>query len=224
MEDDEDFSESFAAWTAAQGIEYEDMDASDQQEVRREFAEQAAYLLINKILFYKILENAPTYEDDVDPLAVSPLRVQDDLEDYFEHLVETVDFEAIYEHDPIYSEIPLDPVDEKVREFIIELDERDLTQFDSDVIGRIYEGVIPPERRRDMGEYYTPPAITELITRLTVTDASDTVLDPACGSGGFLVSAYHRIRDQLPEPSGSHDRILSQLSGVEINRGSYRRQ
>jgi type I restriction-modification system DNA methylase subunit len=218
LEDDEDFSESFRTWTAAQGIEYKDMDASDQQEVLREFAEQAAYLLINKILFYKILENAPTYEDDVDPLAVSPLRVQEDLEDYFKHLVETVDFEAIYEHDPIYSEIPLDPVDEKVREFIIELDERDLTQFDSDVIGQIYEGVIPPDRRQEMGEYYTPAAITDLITRLTVTDANNTVLDPACGSGGFLVSAYHRIREQLPEPTGSHDRILSQLSGVEINR------
>lgn len=218
LEDNEGFSESFTEWTAAQGIEYEDMSASDQQEVRREFAEQAAYLLINKILFYKILENAPTYEDDVDPLAVSPLRIQEDLEDYFQHLVETVDFEAIYEHDPIYSEISLDPVDKKIREFIIELDERDLTQFDSDVIGRIYEGIIPPERRREMGEYYTPPAITDLITRLTVTDASNTVLDPACGSGGFLVSAYHRLRNQLPEPIGSHDRILSQLSGVEINR------
>jgi type I restriction-modification system DNA methylase subunit len=218
LKDDEGFSESFADWTAAQGIEYEEMDAAGQQEVLHEFAEQGSYLLINKILFYKILENAPTYEDDVKPLTVSPLSVQEDLNDYFQHLVETVDFEAIYEHDPIYSEIPLDPVEDKVREFIIELDERDLNQFDSDVIGRIYEGIIPPERRREMGEYYTPPAITDLITRLTVTDASDTVIDPACGSGGFLVSAYHRIRDQLPEPEGSHDRILHQLSGVEINR------
>jgi len=218
LEEDEEFRESFADWTAAQGIEYEDMSTSDQQEVQREFAEQAGYLLINKILFYKILENAPTYADDVKPLVVSPLRVQEDLEDYFQNLVDTIDFEAIYEHDPIYSEIPLDSVAEKVREFVIELDERDLTQFDSDVIGQVYEGVIPPERRREMGEYYTPPAITDLITRLTVTEASDTVLDPACGSGGFLVSAYHRIREQLPEPTGSHDRILSQLSGVEINR------
>lgn len=218
LEDDEDFTESFVEWTATQGIEYDGMSASDQETVRQEFAEQAAYLLINKIIFYKILENSPTYKDDVEPLAVSPLRVQEDLEDYFRDLVETVDFEAIYDHDPIYSEIPLEPVDEKIREFVIELDDRNLTQFDSDVIGRIYEGVIPPERRREMGEYYTPPAICDLITRLTVTDASDTVLDPACGSGGFLVSAYHRIREQLPEPRGSHDRILSQLSGVEINR------
>jgi type I restriction-modification system DNA methylase subunit len=218
LEEDENFNDSFTDWTATQGIEYGDMDESDQQDVRNEFADQAAYLLINKILFYKILENAPTYKNDVDPLAVSPLRVQEDLEDYFQNLVDTVDFEAIYEHDPIYSEIPLDSVDEKIREFIIELDERDLTQFDSDVIGQVYEGVIPPERRREMGEYYTPPAITDLITRLTVTDASDTVLDPACGSGGFLVSAYHRIKEQLPESKGSHGRILDQISGVEINR------
>jgi type I restriction-modification system DNA methylase subunit len=215
---DDAFRDAYATWTAAQGVEYEEMDDSDQRAARREFAEQAAYLLINKILFYKILENAPTYADDVNPLAVSPHRVQADLEDYFEHLVGTVDFEAIYEHDPIYSNVPLDPVEKKVREFIIELDDRDLTQFDSDVIGRIYEGVIPPERRREMGEYYTPPAITDLITRLTVTDASDTVLDPACGSGGFLVSAYHRLRDHLQAPDGSHDRILGQLSGIEINR------
>lgn len=236
LADDADFRESFAAWTAAQGIEYERTSASNRRAVRRGVADQAAYLLVNEILFSKLLEDAPTSEDTpasedvptsedtpasedaVDPLAAGPLRVQDGPEDDFRHLVETADFEASYGHDPIYGEIPLDPVEEELREFAAELDERDLTRFDGDVVGRIYEGVIPPERRREMGEYYTPPAICDLITRLTVTEASDTVLDPACGSGGFLVSAYHRIREQLPDPTGSHDGILGQLSGVEINR------
>lgn len=218
LDSDPEFKSSFDAWISAQGLEYESADSEDQEKVRKEFAEQAAYLLINKLIFYKILENAPTYSSDIDPLAVSPYRVQNDLEDFFLHIVDEVDFEAIYEHDEIYSEIPLDPVAEKVREFIIELDERDLSQFDSDVIGQIYEGVIPAERRRELGEYYTPPAICDLITRLTIDDPSDRVLDPACGSGGFLVSAYHRFRELLPEPTGSHERILNQLSGVEINR------
>lgn len=70
LESDEDFRSSFVEWTAAQGIEYDSESESEQEEVRREFAEQAAYLLINKIIFYKILENAPTYSDDVEPLAV----------------------------------------------------------------------------------------------------------------------------------------------------------
>ena len=218
LTDDGQFRTSFVEWTASQGIDYEDADKSEREEIHTNFAEQAAYLLINKIIFYKILENSPTYAEGIKPLAVRPGRVHQDLEECFRDIVSEVDFEAIYEHDEIYSEIPLEPVEGKIAEFIDELDERDLTRFDSDVIGRIYEGVIPYERRREMGEYYTPPTVCDLITRLTVEDASDTVLDPACGSGGFLVSAYDRLKNLLAQPAGSHDRILHQLSGVEINR------
>ncbi len=218
LEEDDGFQENFSQWTAAQGIEYDPSDDDESQEIRREFAEQAAYLIINKVIFYKILEGSPTYSQDIDPLVPRPNHVQDDLEDYFTTLVEEVDFEAIYEHDNIYSEIPLDSVESKLRSFILELDNYDLSQFDSDVIGRIYEGVIPVERRRAMGEYYTPPAICDLITRLTIQSSDDRVLDPACGSGGFLVSSYHRLRNKLPESAGGHDHVLSNISGVEINR------
>lgn len=218
LEADEEFRNDFIEWVEAQGFEYDAMDEDKREEVRENFAEQAAYLLINKIIFYRILENSTAYSGDVPPLAVSIHRVQGDLEDYFSDVVENVDFEAIFEHDEVYSEIPLDDVSSRVRDFIIELDDQDLTQFNSDVIGRIYEGVIPAKRRHDMGEYYTPPAICDLITRLTIRDAEDDVLDPACGSGGFPVSAYHRKREMLAEPQGSHTRILDDLYGVDINR------
>lgn len=214
----EEFRESFHEWTATQGIVYEDADQDERGEIHEEFAEQAAYLLVNKIIFYKILENSPTYGDQMRPLEVRSFNIRDDLDVCFGHLVDEVDFEAIYEHDEIYSEIPLDPVAEKVQEFIEELDEQNLQQFDSDVIGRIYEGVIPSDRRHEMGEYYTPPEICDLITRLTIRDANDDVLDPSCGSGGFLVSAYNRKRELLAEPQGSHDRIIDQLYGIDINR------
>jgi len=218
LAEDEEFRERFARWTESQGIEYDDADENEKADVRKEFAVQAAYLLINKILFYKILESSPTYADEIEPLAVSPFRVRQDLEEYFDHVVAEVDFEAIFEHDEIYSEIPLDSVSSRVRDFVIELDDQDLTQFDSDVIGRIYEGVIPADRRHDMGEYYTPPAICDLITRLTIDEEDDEVLDPACGSGGFLVSSYNRKKELLPEKKGSHEQILSQIHGVDINR------
>lgn len=218
LDDDETFRQSFVSWANAQGFEYDDAASDDREMVRENFAEQAAYLLVNKIVFYKILENADTYEDDVRPLAVSIHRVRDDLEEHFEEVVENVDFEAIFEHDEIYSEIPLDRIGDRIRDFIIELDEQDLTQFDSDVIGRIYEGVIPADRRHDLGEYYTPPAICDLITRLTIQDPHDKVMDPACGSGGFLVSAYNRKRELFEAPNGSHDTILSELNGIDINR------
>lgn len=218
LREDEEFRERFEGWTTSQSIDYENADEDDKANVQEEFAEQAAYLLVNKILFYKILESSPTYTDEIEPLAVSPFRVQQDLDEYFTHIVEEIDFEAVFEHDAIYSEIPLDPVAGQIRDFVIELDEQNLTQFDSDVIGRIYEGVIPSERRKEMGEYYTPPAICDLICQLTIDEASDAVFDPACGSGGFLVSAYNQKQSLLPEESGIHEVILDQLHGVDINR------
>jgi type I restriction-modification system DNA methylase subunit len=218
LEDDEDFRSSFVDWTGAQGFDYNNAGSAERADIRREFAIQSAYLLVNKIIFYKILENSPTYAEDVTPLEVRSSHIREDLEEAFSELVENVDFEAIYEHDEIYSEIPLDEVAEKIQAFISELDNQDLSQFDSDVIGRIYEGVIPAERRREMGEYYTPPAICELIVRLTVDEPDDVVFDPAVGSGGFMVSAYSRLRSMLAEPKGSHNRILDQLYATEINR------
>lgn len=218
LNNSEDFRSDFIEWVEAQGFEYEAMDADEREEVKRNFAEQAAYLLINKIIFYRILESSPAYQEDIDPLAVSKHRVQGDLEDYFSEVVENVDFEAIFEHDDVYSEIPLGRVGDRIRDFVIELEDQDLTQFDSDVIGRIYEGVIPADRRHDMGEYYTPPSICDLITRLTIDDAHDDVLDPACGSGGFPVSAYHRKKQMLEQPEGSHTVLLNELYGVDINR------
>lgn len=218
LTEDDEFRKRFARWTESQGIEFDNADEDEKAEIREEFAIQAAYLLINKILFYKILESSPTYAEEIEPLAVSPFRVKEDLEEYFDHVVKEVDFEAIFEHDDIYGEIPLDSVADRIREFVIELDDQDLTQFDSDVIGRIYEGVIPADRRHDMGEYYTPPAICDLITRLTIDEGNAKVLDPACGSGGFLVSAYNRKQELLPHGQGGHEQILSQIHGVDINR------
>ena len=69
-----------------------------------------------------------------------------------------------------------------------------------------------------MGEYYTPPAICDLITRLTIDEGNDEILDPACGSGGFLISSYNRKKALLPEKEGGHEQILNQLYGVDINR------
>jgi type I restriction-modification system DNA methylase subunit len=218
LDEDSEFRESFVEWANIQGIEYEDASAHRQTDVRERFAEEGAYLLANKVLFYKILEAAPAYSDEVRPLAIRPNHARADLEGYFEEIVANIDFEAVFEHDSIYGEIPLASVGERINEFIDELDDQDLTRFDSDVIGRIYEGVIPSERRRELGEYYTPPAICDLITRLTIDNASDRVLDPACGSGGFPVSAYHRKRDLLSEPAGSHERLLGEIYGVDINR------
>lgn len=216
LTDGDEFRERFSSWADDQGLEYtaDETDEEDRRYIEEEFAAQAAYLLINKIIFYRILETSDVYADEVDPLAVSIHRVHEDLQDYFDLIVEDIDFEAVFDHDDIFDEIPLDGADGRVRDFVIEIEDQNLSH-ESDIAGQIYQKVIPEERRHSMGEYYTPPEVTDLITRLTIDEATDYVFDPACGSGGFLVSAYHRLEEM---DGFDHASILSQLGGVDINR------
>jgi hypothetical protein len=97
LDADSEFRGSFVEWANAQGVEYDDASGRQQTEVRERFAEEGAYLLANKVLFYKILEAAPAYSAEVRPLAIRPNHARADLETYFEEIVVNIDFEAVFE-------------------------------------------------------------------------------------------------------------------------------
>ncbi len=64
-----------------------------------------------------------------------------------------------------------------------------------DVLKSLYESLIDPAQRHDLGEYYTPDWLASKITARALTDPlTQRVLDPACGSGTFL---FHAIRRKL---------------------------
>src|SRR6185312_4836734 len=76
----------------------------------------------------------------------------------FRKIVTDVDFKAIFDLDPIFNRIPIpNKIAEELNDFIGDLEHQDLTSFDSDIIGRIYEHLIPSTERCDLGQYYTPP-------------------------------------------------------------------
>lgn len=212
--DDDSFVSEYEEWIGDQGWteDYED----DPEEVHTAYTSQASYLFMNKLVFLKLLEDADAYVDvpdvDLGDLAEPEARRQ-----AFDDLMENVDFEAIYEQEEIFDSLPLtEKAQEEVNLLTDELESYDLDdQFDYDVIGQIYKEIIPAEERHDLGQYYTPPRVVDLITRLTIDDETDDVLDPACGSGGFLVGAYNRLSSLGVD---DHEDILSQVHGIDINR------
>ena len=215
LQSDKKFKKEFEQWTKTQG-----WDPSNQEKILERFITQAAYLMMNKLVFYKILEDEEAYPN-VPQVDFSTSNFTEELKETFEELIEKVDFEAIYEQDPIYDEVPIESnLAVEIQEFLEELELYNLSQFDYDVIGTIYENIIPSKERHDLGQYYTPPEIVELIVKTTIKDPNDLVLDPACGSGGFLVRAYERLKE-LKKKRGitpTHKDILNQLHGIDINR------
>lgn len=213
------FKKDFEKWVKEQGFDIK----TKRKEVEEGFAKQGAYILINQILFYKILENSKAYQKDVEKLEpVLDLKTLPNLlKEYFNKVVKNIDFKAVFEQDEIFNTIDFsDKVSDSINELIDEVRDYDLSVFDSDVIGRIYEELIPSLERHDLGQYYTPPTITELIVELCLKDKSQFLLDPACGSGGFLIKAYRRLKSLYAEDGKDikHEKILNQLYGIDINK------
>ena len=98
----------------------------------------------------------------------------------------------------------------------------DWSQAPNDIAAILYETVIPPDERRQLGEYYTPDWLARAMVREVVTNPLEQeVLDPACGSGTFVAEAVtHFIEAAENEPLGAED-VLEWLrfsiAGIDVH-------
>ncbi len=62
-------------------------------------------------------------------------------------------------------------------------------------LSRLYENMLREMRDAagDSGEFYTPRPVVRFMVDVTDPKLGETVLDPACGTGGFLVEAYDHL-------------------------------
>jgi hypothetical protein len=81
-----------------------------------------------------------------------------------------------------------------------------------DVFRNLYEFLVEPSVRRDLGEYYTPIWLVEMmINEFDVK--GKVILDPFCGSGTFLVKAFYAKHEAGEDP----DSALNEVVGFDIN-------
>jgi len=88
-----------------------------------------------------------------------------------------------------------------------------LQHHQCDVIGDVYASWVPQNARRTLGQFWTPQPIAQLMTQWAVRSPDDSVLDPAFGSGIFLLSAIRHKMD-LGDPL---EKASRQVSGVELS-------
>jgi type I restriction-modification system DNA methylase subunit len=88
------------------------------------------------------------------------------------------------------------------------------------VLKGIYQELVDPKDRHDLGEYYTPDWLCErVVTELLPATGFVSVLDPSCGSGSFLRAAISHLLKA--NPSGSDvirlQQILENVVGIDIH-------
>jgi type I restriction enzyme M protein len=88
-----------------------------------------------------------------------------------------------------------------------------------DVKGEIYEGLLErnaSEVKSGAGQYFTPRPVIEAIVRCVDPTVGETVCDPACGTGGFLLAAYDHMKDQSQDRQKLHALRHTAFTGVDI--------
>ncbi len=101
-----------------------------------------------------------------------------------------------------YTTAWCNPVEKLIRDMSAKLDDYNPGTLSEDPAGsrdllkKLYQQLFPQTVRHDLGEYYTPDWLAEhVLNKLEYTgDPEKRILDPACGSGTFLVTVINRIR------------------------------
>lgn len=83
--------------------------------------------------------------------------------------------------------------------------------------GDLYEKLLKDlQSAGNAGEFYTPRPLTQFVVEMVAPKLGESVLDPACGTGGFLISVLEYIRAHEKKTQEDEKKIIANIHGVEL--------
>lgn len=205
-----EFKDKITAYAKLQGIELK-----SHKQYYELIARQSVYALVTKIIFYLTLRR---YFDDLpeiytkdDPEVFSTLKIS------FAKAREK-DWQAVFVEEEIEELGFPDNIYEDIVEFLAELRIYHFGLLAEDVVGELFEEIIDPEKRHDLGQYFTNENLVDLILGIVVKNENGIYCDPTCGSGTFLIRLYDRLK-YLSRSKLTHLQLLEQIWGID--RGKF---
>jgi type I restriction enzyme M protein len=87
---------------------------------------------------------------------------------------------------------------------------------DRHVFGDLYEQILRDlQNAGNAGEYYTPRPVTQFMVEMLDPQLGETMLDPACGTGGFITCTIEQVRKQHVKTPDDERRLQASVHGVE---------
>ena len=95
------------------------------------------------------------------------------------------------------EEIKLSP--RSLAQIVSELQSYSFLSTDIDLKGRAYEEIVGSNLKGDRGQFFTPRNVMHMAVSMISPKLDEKILDPACGTGGFLVTAMNHVIAQLKQ-------------------------
>jgi len=182
-------------------------------------APTTAFDEVSKLLFCKLRDEKATKKGETYNFQIGTHETADEV---FKR-INAIYQKAKKEDAEVFKEdIRLDP---KVAYNVVEhLQELAINKIDLDTKGVAFERFMEDFFKGKMGQFFTPREIITFCVEMMNPERSDLVIDPACGSGGFLLNALDRVRkfaedgyDEREAWEHWHKFAMNNLYGIEIN-------
>ncbi len=182
----------------------------------------AAFGELCKIIFVKIRdEQAPRRKDEPYEFQIKTYETSRKLAERIRALYEK---QKVKEPNVFTETIKID--DATLRTVVSHLEAINLSETDLDTKGVAFEQFMDGFFKGDFGQYFTPRELISFCVSMLNPTRNDFIIDPACGSGGFLLYTLAKIRSDADElyDKGTekhrlywHDFAKTHLYGLEIN-------
>lgn len=158
--------------------------------------EALAQEIIN-ILFCKILDEQNCGPDDT---VVFRAGVGESADDVRDRIIKMFNGVKVQVYEDIFDREDTVRLDaESVRYVVGELQNYCIMDADRDAIGDAFEVFIGPALRGAEGQFFTPRNVIEMMVKIVDPKPGEMIIDPACGSGGFLISALAHVWREIEE-------------------------
>lgn len=91
------------------------------------------------------------------------------------------------------------------------------TDTTNDAAGLAFQKFLSHYEKDGRGQFFTPQPVIDFCVNIIDPKADETIIDPCCGSGGFLYSALQHIKSNNPE-FDSTSYIANKVYGIDINK------
>ncbi|MBI5099707.1 MAG: N-6 DNA methylase [Nitrospirae bacterium] len=164
--------------------------------------EALAQEIIN-ILFCKILDEQETAPSETVTFRAG---VGEDITDVQKRIAKIFNrVKTDYFEDVFDSEVVLKLDAESLYYVVGELQNYCIMEADRDAIGDAFEVFIGPALRGAEGQFFTPRNVVKMMVEILDPKPGEKIIDPACGSGGFLIGALEHIWRHVDVKANKHE-------------------
>jgi len=204
---------AFDTWQRYLTVTYGQLGDQQSEDLLRLFLKHTYLASLARLLIWASLSKGKT-TTTLRETAKEILSGQFFEEQRIENLVEDDFFQWVHR---AKAETILAPVWERT---VSQLETYDLAHLNQDVLKGIYQELVDPRDRHDLGEYYTPDWLCErVVAELLPAEGFVSILDPSCGSGSFLRAAITHLLASNPQGSDAMrlGQVLENVVGIDIH-------